>query len=194
MSKKTDTPLSPATRLVQGGRRREWAAIPGEPGSIVNPPVWRASTILFDDVAHLRAADGDSHHHLYYGRRSTPTGWSLAEAITEMEPEAGGTALFPSGVAAITTALLAMLRPGDDLLMVDSAYGPSRVFCDGLMTCTSHPDAAKLVAMSPPMMPPPMIATQSLPIAVPRSDPSLRAIICRRRRRSRRMGVARGTL
>ena len=131
--KDSDKNLAPATRLVQGGRRREWAGIPGEPGSIVNPPVWRASTILFDDVAHLRAAEGDTHHHLYYGRRSTPTGWSLAEAITQMEPEAAGTLLFPSGVAAIVTALLAVLKPGDELLMVDNAYGPSRVFCDGFL-------------------------------------------------------------
>ncbi|MBO9576474.1 MAG: cystathionine beta-lyase [Sphingobium sp.] len=133
MSKKKNSDLSPATRLVQAGRRKEWAAIPGEPGSVVNPPVWRASTILFDDVAHLRAAEADTHHRLYYGRRGAPTGWSLGEAITEMEPEAAGTLLFPSGVAAIVTALLAVLKPGDELLMVDNAYGPSRAFCDGLL-------------------------------------------------------------
>ena len=132
MTKKNDTPLSPATRIVQGGRRREWAAIPGEPGSIVNPPVWRASTILYDDVAHLRSAQGDVNQ-LYYGRRGAPTAWSLAEAITQMEPEAEGTMLFPSGVAAITTALLAVLKPGDELLMVDTVYGPTRAFCDGLL-------------------------------------------------------------
>lgn len=128
-----DTPLTPATRLVQAGRRGEWAAIPGQPGGIVSPPVWRASTILYDDVAHLRAAEGDTHHRLFYGRRGTPTSWSLAEAITQMEPEAAGTQLFPSGVAAIVTALLAVLKPGDELLMVDSAYGPTRAFCDGML-------------------------------------------------------------
>jgi len=118
----------PATRLVTGGRRPEWT------GAVVNPPVWRASTILFDTVADLRAAvrnpvDGT----FYYGRRGTPTQWALAEALTEMEPGAAGTMLFPSGVAAVSAALLAVLRPGDELLMVDSAYEPTRAFCNGLL-------------------------------------------------------------
>jgi cysteine-S-conjugate beta-lyase len=125
--------LAPATRLVQAGRRKGWTGMADGPGAIVNPPVYRASTILFDDVAHMRAAEADNHQKLYYGRRGTPTSWSLAEAITQMEPEAAGTMLFPSGVAAIATALLAVLRPGDELLMVDSAYGPSRAICDGLL-------------------------------------------------------------
>lgn len=128
-----DDRLAPATRLVQAGRRAEWTGMPGQPGGIVNPPVWRASTILYEDVAHLRAAETNNHQRLFYGRRGTPTGWSLAEAITSMEPEAAGTMLFPSGVAAIATALLAVLKPGDQLLMVDSAYGPTRAMCDGLL-------------------------------------------------------------
>ncbi len=125
--------LKPATRLVQAGRRAEWTGMPGDPGSIVNPPVWRASTILYEDVAHLRGTGMTDKHKLYYGRRGTPTSWALAEAITEMEPEAAGTMLFPSGVAAIATALLAVLKPDDELLMVDSAYGPTRAICDGLL-------------------------------------------------------------
>lgn len=110
------------TRLVQGGRRPEWTS------GIVNPPVYRASTVLFDSVADLRAArpaDG----HLYYGRSGTPTQWSLAEALTELEPGAEGTRLFPSGVAAVAIALSAVLRPGDELLMADSVYEPTRDFC-----------------------------------------------------------------
>jgi cystathionine beta-lyase len=135
MSKKSDdNDLSPATRLAQAGRRSEWTSLPGDRGSIVNPPVWRASTILYEDVAHLRAAETQNDpHQLYYGRRGTPTGWSLAEAITQMEPEAAGTMLFPSGVAAVVTALLSVLKPGDELLMVDSAYGPTRAFCEGFL-------------------------------------------------------------
>ncbi|MBO9580897.1 MAG: cystathionine beta-lyase [Sphingobium sp.] len=126
--------LSPATRLAQAGRRSEWTGMPGDRGSIVNPPVWRASTILYEDVAHLRAAETQNDpHQLYYGRRGTPTGWSLAEAITQLEPEAEGTMLFPSGVAAVVTALLSVLKPGDELLMVDSAYGPTRAFCEGFL-------------------------------------------------------------
>jgi len=116
-----------ATRIVQAGRRAEWT------GGVVNPPVWRASTILYDSVGEMRARHRDTHHRLYYGRRGTPTQWSLADALTEMEPGAEGTLLFPSGVAAVTTALLAVLNPGDELLMVDSAYEPTRAFCNGLL-------------------------------------------------------------
>ncbi|MET0238949.1 MAG: cystathionine beta-lyase [Sphingobium sp.] len=125
--------LAPATRLVGAGRKPEWTRMPGKQGGIVNPPVWRASTILFDDVAHLRAAGRDTHEKLFYGRRGTPTAWALADALTEMEPGAVGTMLYPSGVAAIMGVLLAILRPGDQLLMVDSAYDPSRAMANGLL-------------------------------------------------------------
>jgi cystathionine beta-lyase len=121
--------LSPATRVVQAGRRAEWT------GGIVNPPVWRASTILYDSVADLRAAAGrDTHHRLFYGRRGTPTQWALADALTELEPGAQATFLYPSGVAAVSAALLSVLSPGDELLLVDSAYDPTRSMAAGLLT------------------------------------------------------------
>ena len=124
----------PLTQLVQAGRKPEWTGMPGQPGGIVNPPVWRASTILYDDVAHLRrAAASSTHERLFYGRKGTPTAWSLADALTEMEPGAEGTMLFPSGVAAIACALMAVLKPGDRLLMVDSAYDPTRGFCTQML-------------------------------------------------------------
>ena len=118
----------PDTKVVQAGRRPEWT------GGIVNPPIWRASTILYDSVADLRAAAGcDTHHRLFYGRRGTPTQWSLADALTELEPGAEGTFLYPSGVAAISAALLSVLSPGDELLLVDSAYDPTRAFALGFL-------------------------------------------------------------
>ncbi|MBH9536196.1 cystathionine beta-lyase [Novosphingopyxis sp. YJ-S2-01] len=114
----------PATQLVTGGRRREWTG-----GAVVNPPVWRGSTHLYDSTADLRAAKGPvQEHKFFYGRRGGPTHWALAEALTELEPGAAGTYLFPSGVAAISCALLAVLKPGDTLLMTDNAYDPSRSF------------------------------------------------------------------
>jgi cystathionine beta-lyase len=125
--KDDDSQMKPDTRLVTAGRRREWTQ------GVVNPPVWRASTMLFDTVADLRAASRRPNDGLYYGRRGTPTQWALAEALTEMEPGAAGTMLYPSGVAAITTALLSVLEPGDQLLMVDSVYEPTRAFCDGML-------------------------------------------------------------
>lgn len=133
MSGDKDDDLAPATRLVGAGRKPEWTRMPGKPGGVVNPPVWRASTILFDDVAHLRAMGADTHEQFFYGRRGTPTAWALADALTALEPGAAGTMLYPSGVAAIAGALLALLRPGDQILMVDSAYDPSRTMCNGLL-------------------------------------------------------------
>ena len=129
-----DDDRKPLTKLAQAGRKAEWTEMPGQPGGIVSPPVWRASTILYDDVAHLRRAAGSStHERLFYGRKGTPTAWSLADALTEMEPGAAGTMLFPSGVAAIACALMAVLRPGDQLLMTDSAYDPTRNFCEQIL-------------------------------------------------------------
>ncbi|MDB5690187.1 MAG: cystathionine beta-lyase [Sphingomonas bacterium] len=111
------------TRLVEAGRRPEWTR------GIVNPPVWRASTILFDSVAALRQASAAPDDGLYYGRRGTPTQWSLTAALTELEPGAAGTMLYPSGVAAVAGALLAILAPGDELLVPDTAYEPTRAMC-----------------------------------------------------------------
>ena len=123
-----DTPKHPATVVVQGGRRPEWT------GAVVNPPVWRASTILYPDTAALK--DGLRHNadgHWHYGRRGTPTQWSLAEALTDLDPGAVGTMLYPSGAAAVAGALLSILKPGDHLLMTDSAYDPTRRLCDAYL-------------------------------------------------------------
>ncbi len=133
MSKNDDSNLRPTTQLVQGGRRPEWTGDPRLGGGVVNPPVWRASTILYDNIADLKARGHATHDKLYYGRRGTPTVWALADALTGMEPGAEGALLYPSGVAAISAGLLALLSPGDHLLMVDSAYEPTRAFCNSML-------------------------------------------------------------
>ena len=133
MSTNDESNLRPATKLVQGGRRPEWTGDPRLGGGVVNPPVWRASTILYDNIADLKARGHATHDKLYYGRRGTPTVWALADALTQMEEGAEGTLLYPSGVAAISAGLLALLSPGDHLLMVDSAYEPTRAFCNGML-------------------------------------------------------------
>jgi cystathionine beta-lyase len=115
------------TRLVEAGRRAEWTQ------GLVNPAVWRASTILFDSVAELNASNPPRDGTLHYGRNGTPTIWALCEALTEMEPGAAMTRLYPSGAAAAAGALLAVLEAGDELLMVDTAYGPTRALCDGIL-------------------------------------------------------------
>ncbi|KQS04051.1 cystathionine beta-lyase [Sphingomonas sp. Leaf357] len=122
-----DEPIADATRIVSAGRRAEWTQ------GIVNPPVWRASTILYDDVASLRERGSNTHHRLFYGRKGTPTQWALADALTELEPGAEGTFLYCSGVAAIAAALLSVLSPGDELLAPDSAYDPTRGLAMGLL-------------------------------------------------------------
>ena len=114
------------TRIVTGGRRKEWR------GHFVNPPVHRGSTVLFDSVADLRARKPEPGTY-YYGLHGTPTHWALSEALTELEPGAAGTALTSSGLAAVTAAILAVLSAGDELLMVDSVYGPTRRFCDEVL-------------------------------------------------------------
>jgi cystathionine beta-lyase len=115
------------TRLVEAGRRAEWTQ------GLVNPAVWRASTILFDSVADLEKANPPKDGTLHYGRNGTPTTWALCEALTELEPGAAMTRLYPSGAAAVAGALLAVLEAGDELLMVDTAYGPTRALCDGVL-------------------------------------------------------------
>lgn len=117
-----------ATKLVGGGRRKEWT------GAAVSPPVWRASTHLYENTAAL--AEGQRRNEdgrFFYGRRGAPTQWALCDALTQIEPGAAGTVLYPSGVAAIAGVLLTLLRPGDVLLMTDNAYDPSRTMGKGLL-------------------------------------------------------------
>lgn len=115
-----DAEREPATQIVEAGRRREWT------GPAVNPPVWRTSTHLYSDSGDLAKGRPNEDGHYYYGRRGAPTQWALADALTGLEPGADGTILYPSGVAAIAGTLMAILRPGDRLLVTDNAYEPSR--------------------------------------------------------------------
>ena len=116
------------TRLVGAGRRADWT------GPVVNPPVWRASTHLYPDTAALKEGGRTNEDgRFFYGRRGAPTQWALADALTELEPGAAGTVLYPSGVAAIAGALMAVLKPGDVLLVTDNAYEPSRIMAGGIL-------------------------------------------------------------
>jgi len=117
----------PETKLVEGGRRKEWRR------RLVNPPVERASTILFDRVEDLESGRPGLGKYRY-ALQGTATQWALAEALTELEPGAAGTALYPTGLAAITTCLLAVLKPGDELLVPDNIYGPTRRFCSNFLS------------------------------------------------------------
>lgn len=113
--------LKPETRLVAAGRQYS------EHG-FVNPAVYHASTVLFDTVDALH----DKHAQYRYGRRGTPTSLAVESAIAALE---GGHAskAASSGMAAIATALLAFLKSGDHLLMVDTVYAPARHLCDTVL-------------------------------------------------------------
>lgn len=113
--------LKPATRIVSAAREFS------EHG-IVSPAVYHASTILFPNVQALL----ERKQTYVYGRRGTPTLRALETAIAELE---GGhdAKVCGSGLAAVTTALLAFLKAGDHLLMTDAVYAPARHFCDTLL-------------------------------------------------------------
>jgi cystathionine beta-lyase len=127
MSRKTqadERPLRPATRLVLGGRD------PFANQGFVNPPVHHVSTVLYRTADDFLARRGQ----YTYGRRGTPTSEALEDALRELEgPHCAGVALLPSGLAAISTALLSVLDAGDHVLVTDSTYLPTRKFCDGVL-------------------------------------------------------------
>lgn len=114
------------TDLVTLGRRKEWT------DSIVNPPVYHASTIVFDTVAEMEEASKTPYRTMSYGRRGTPTSFALADAINSLEGGAG-TVLYPSGLAAIAASVLSFTAAGDHILVTDNIYGPTRSFCDGTL-------------------------------------------------------------
>jgi cystathionine beta-lyase len=95
----------------------------------VNTPVYRASTILFETVADLEAAVSGQYPGITYGLHGLPTVRDLQQAVAALEGAHAALAV-PSGLAAITLALLATTRPGDHLLVTDSVYGPTRRFCE----------------------------------------------------------------
>jgi cysteine-S-conjugate beta-lyase len=111
-----------ATRLAHGGRTS------GDHYGFINTPVYRGSTVLFENAAALKNRDA----RYTYGIHATPSTDSLADLITELEG-GKGTVLAPSGMASITTALLALVQAGDHVLVTDSVYRPTRRFADKIL-------------------------------------------------------------
>jgi cysteine-S-conjugate beta-lyase len=113
-----------ATKIVTAGRD------PASYHGFVNPPVYHASTVLYPS-----AEDFVAHRARYqYGRRGTPTTEALESALQELEgPQCAGVSLLPSGLAAISSALLAVVHAGDHILVTDSAYQPTRNFCEQVL-------------------------------------------------------------
>lgn len=123
MSKPSDTPRRPGTRLVTAGRD------PFSHNGAVNMPVYHASTILHRTV---EALEKETQPYTY-GRNLTPTIESFQNAIRDLEGGAQ-TVLTPSGLQACTLAILSAVSAGDHLLVTDSVYGPTRRFCNRTLT------------------------------------------------------------
>ncbi len=115
-----------ATRLSHAGRAG--TKIRG----FVNPPVHRGSTMLHVDCADRLAGGNHLAQDAVYGVMGNATHHALEDVIAEIE---GGTRcqIVSSGLAAVTTPLLAYLKSGEHCLMPDSIYGPSRIFADGML-------------------------------------------------------------
>ena len=122
MSPETKSRLRSRSRLVHLGRDAETSQ------GFVNLPPFRGSTVLFPDVATLKSGA----QRYTYGTHGTPTTDALVEAWTAIAG-ATGTALVPTGMAAIAMALMSAVGAGDHLLMTDSAYDPTRRFCNGTL-------------------------------------------------------------
>ena len=112
------------TKIILAGRH------PHDHEGAVNTPVYHASTILYPSLAAIR---GNEPMRYTYARRGTPTSTALEEAMMDIEG-ADGCVLTPSGSSAVSTAILSVVKSGDHLLMVDSAYYPTRSFCDKFLT------------------------------------------------------------
>jgi cysteine-S-conjugate beta-lyase len=113
-----------ATRLTTAGRD------PFAQHGYVNTPVYHASTLLYPSAEDFVARRGRYH----YGRRGTPTSEALQTALADIEgPRCETVVLLPSGLAAISMAILSVVRAGDHILVSDSAYEPTRMFCDGIL-------------------------------------------------------------
>lgn len=110
------------TRLVHAGRA------PFENHGFVNTPIYRGSTVLYPNVEELYAR----RQRYVYGTKGTPTTDLLEEAWSEL-CGAAGTVLAPSGLSAIALAMFTVARAGGHVLVTDSAYRPTRAFCDSML-------------------------------------------------------------
>lgn len=112
----------PQTLLRHAGNK------PSRNGGAVNPPLVRASTVLFDNLEQLRSASAVPFEGFYYGRFGTPTHAALADALQQLSG-AAGCVFYPSGLAATAGVLCSVLSAGDEVLLADCVYGPTRNFC-----------------------------------------------------------------
>lgn len=102
---------------------------PDEQYGFVNPPLYKGSTVVYktvDDIQNRRM-------EFSYGTAGTPTIRNLEDAWSKLSG-AAGTVLSPSGLGATALALFATTKSGDDILVTDSVYRPTRNFCSGMLS------------------------------------------------------------
>ncbi|MDB5417594.1 MAG: Cystathionine beta-lyase [Phenylobacterium sp.] len=114
--------MADETRLIRAG------GAPRTLAKTVGPPIQKGSTVLLPDAAALY----DDEHYVTYGRQGLSAHDALREALAVLEG-AVGVSLYPSGLAALTGAMLAVLRTGDEVLVTDAIYKPTRRFCDHML-------------------------------------------------------------
>lgn len=123
-----DTTPTPdmATRLIHHGYQ------PPAGFEAPMPGIHKASTVIFPDVAAMRRREWKDKSGYTYGLHGTPTTFTLEERLCALE---GGRhcVLVPSGLAALATVALALLRQGGEVLIPDNAYGPNKAMAAGLL-------------------------------------------------------------
>ena len=122
MTPQTLAGLSDRTKLVYAGRD------PSEQFGFVNTPIYRGSTVIAPTMKELLDRSG----RYIYGTMGTPTSDALESAWSAIAG-AEGTVCVPSGLAAVSVALLSCLKAGDHLLITDSIYRPTRTFAETLL-------------------------------------------------------------
>ena len=115
-------PISDATRMIRSGKA------PTTLVRTVGPPIQKGSTVLLPNAAALYDDRAPT-----YGRGGLAAQDALTSALAELEG-AAGVRLFPSGLAAVTGSMLAVLKAGDEVLVTDAVYKPVRRFCDHVLT------------------------------------------------------------
>jgi len=114
--------MSDETRLIHAGK------VAGALAKTVGPPIQKGSTVLLPNAEALY----DDANHLTYGRAGLSAQACLQDALAVLEG-AVGVSLYPSGIAAISGAMMAVLKAGDEILVVDNVYKPVRRFCDNVL-------------------------------------------------------------
>ena len=127
MSDPTTTPISTIPQLPTALIHHPYKPPAGF--EAVQSAVYRASTVLFPNVAALRARDWLHKTGYTYGLHGTPTTFLLEERIATLEDGTYCT-LVPSGLAAVVLVGMALLKAGDELLIPDNAYGPNKAFAN----------------------------------------------------------------